>query len=124
MAAAAIDPLTRQCRAVRRLERLFRCERTGRLRRVSHALAQGLIARRDRLIGELFDLERARRAGLAPLPHELHRALTGLAREIEHSRQSAEIRLRQLDTELRFRRGEGRTSGLRGNAGGQVIGRG
>ena len=117
-----IDLAVRECRAARRLTRLFRIERRGRFERHSVETVRQLIGRRAVLVDELAQLEANRHALGAPLPAELGAALGELAREVGAARQSCLARSEQLAAELAQRRGEGRATGLRGGSAGQLLG--
>lgn len=117
-----IDLAMRECRAARRLSRLFRIERLGRFERHPIETVRQLIGRRAVLVDELAQLEAKRRALAAPLPAALDAALGELAREVDAARQSCLARAEQLAAELGQRRGEGRATGLRGGGAGQLLG--
>lgn len=117
-----IDLAVCECRAARRLTRLFRIERLGRFERHPIETVRQLIGRRAMLVDELAQLEVKRRALGAPLPLELGAALGELAHEVGAARQSCLARAEQLAAELAQRRGEGRATGLRGGSAGQLLG--
>lgn len=124
MAAAAADPRVGLPGATRRLARLFRLERLGRLERCPAAMARRLIERRAALIDAVIaGAEYRRRADAAAAhPPALIDALDELALEVGRCRPAAERRLRELTDELSLRRGEAPPSGLRGGAGGRLLG--
>ncbi|HEX3860981.1 MAG TPA: hypothetical protein VHY35_04760 [Stellaceae bacterium] len=111
-----------QCRAARRLARLFRIERHGGFDRRPADVAQRLVERRGTIIAELLALALAP-PGSPLRSAELDSVLRDLAVEVEHARLTAQQRHDTLDSELHFRRGESPT-GIRNGAGGQLLGRG
>lgn len=116
-----LAPSQQESRLARRLSRLFRAERMGRVERWPDEIGAQLRSRRARLIDEMLRLDAQRRA-VAPLgPPELARAMAALAEEIGCSEQRCLDRLAELGAELHRRRGA--ATGLRGG-GGQVLGRG
>jgi hypothetical protein len=109
-------------RAARRLARLFRIERTGRLARRSDEVSARIIERRGLLVAELARLE-ARRQSLAPWTTvELDVAMGGLAKEVERGEQRCLELLAELGVELARRRGG--VTGLRDGTEGRLLGRG
>jgi hypothetical protein len=121
---AAGELMMRQCRVAARLGRLFRSERRGALQRWPDDTVARLVERRGRLVADFLRLENERRTRALPLARDLHAAFATLAREIEDSLRMAEVRAEQLRSELRLLRGEGMPSGVRGNAGGRMLGHG
>ena len=114
----------RERRAVRHLARLFRIERGADGERRPAAATQRLLARRAALIDEVIALDAQRRSNGVPDSQALDAALHRLADELPPARDHALARLRQLEAELRSRRGDRASTGLRGSAGGQLLGRG
>ena len=113
-----------ECRAVRRLVRLFRCERTGRLVRLPPATAARLIERRGTVIAQVVRLE-ARRRSFAPwTTGELDLAMNALASEVDRAEEHCVARLAELRVELAQRHGAGVATGLRDGAAGRLLGRG
>jgi hypothetical protein len=108
----------------RRLGRLFRAERQGRLSGRRRGLAGGLVRRRGELIEALIGTDAARRARRLPISPELRRAAEALAREAALSHDRADVRLRQLRDDLLMARGQGIPTGIRGAAAGRLIGKG
>lgn len=120
--AAALERA--ESRAVRRLARLFRWERTGRLARLPPAVTARLTERRGAVIDQVIRLE-TRRRSLAPwTTGELDRAMDALALEVERAERHNLARLAELGAELARRRGGGAATGLRDGAAGRVLGRG
>ena len=116
--------MRQEIRTARRLARLFRAERTGRLGRRPSETARRFVERRGALIDELVRLE-AQRRSLAPwTPTELDLAIGALRLEVDRAEQFCLALLAQLGAELGQRRGEGRATGLRAGTGGQLLGRG
>jgi hypothetical protein len=111
-------------RLARRLSRLFRIERAGGFDRRPAATVRRLIERRGALIDELIAVERRRRSGNAAGSAALHQSMAQLADEARRSRDCAEAHSARLRAELELRRGRGPATGLRGGAGGTLIGRG
>jgi hypothetical protein len=111
-------------RLARRVARLFRIERAGRLERRPVATARHLIERRGALIDALIATGEFDRRGQHDGPTMLDQALRELAIEVGRCRLPAEQRLAALVAELRVRRGVAPTSGLRGSSGGRFLGSG
>jgi hypothetical protein len=124
MSPAVADPETGLRRTARRITRLFRIERIGRLERRPAATIRRLITRRGALIDALIAAERRRRSDAETRPPALEQAFAELALEVGECRPSAERRLFELAAELRLRRGEVPPTGLRPSIGGQLLGRG
>ena len=124
MIDSATELTQSEIRLVRRLSRLFRCQYSGRLRRRSADAARRLIERRGRLIDELMRMEAKRRSFAQGGHDELDGAMTSLAREVELGKGRCLEVLAELETELTWRRGAGRASGLRDGAAGELLGRG
>jgi hypothetical protein len=119
------NPTMREIRLARRLERLFRVERTGGFARRPAATVRRLVERRGAVVAELLALDAARRGSAPPpLPAELGDALAELGREVKRSMTQAGQQQADLLAELRRRRPGGGSSGLRGGADGRLIGRG
>jgi hypothetical protein len=116
--------IQRECRAVRRLARLFRVERSGHFERLPSEVARRLRDRRGELIAEVQRLE-ARRRSYEPwaLP-QLDVAMGTLAREVHDAERYCLERLAALGAELDGRRGRGTATGLRDGADGHILGRG
>ncbi len=122
MSADVADRQAVRLRLARRLVRLFRIERGGRLDRRPVATARHLIARRGALIAALVaGDEPGRSGGTRGLP-ALDDALRELAFEIGRCRPPAEQRFQELAAELRLRHGETTASGLRRDGGGRLLG--
>jgi hypothetical protein len=113
-----------ESRIMRRLGRLFRIERTGGFDRRPTATVRRLVERRGALIDRLIALDDRRGAVFAPRSGGLDEALADLRREVERARPHAQTRAQRLTAELRLRRGGGVPTGLRGGAGGQLLGKG
>ncbi len=111
-------------RLARRLSRLFRIERTGRLSRRPADMAARLVARRGGLVDELMRLDQRRRSLTPSSLPELDDAMTALAREVGSGEQWCHERLAELEAELDRRRGIGTATGLRDSGAGQLLGRG
>jgi hypothetical protein len=109
---------------LRRLSRLFRAEREGRLSGRRNGVGERLVRRRGDLIEALLRTDAARRALRLPISPELRRAAASLAAEAAQSRHTADARLQQLRDDLLIARGDGIPTGIRGAAGGRIIGRG
>ena len=110
-------------RAARRLARMFRIERSGRLARRSAETVRRFIERRGRVVDELTRLD-ARRQSLAPRKTaELDLAMGDLAREADQAEQNCQELLAELGAELSHRSGTPPT-GLRDGADGRLLGRG
>lgn len=119
MTKTETDTIVRQSRTARRLVRLFKIERTGRLDRLSVATLRRLIERRGALVSELMRLD-GLRGSVRPL--ELEQALSELAREVRASRDIAETRAGRLGVDLRLSRGEGLPTGIRGGGDERFLG--
>src|ERR1700722_18570054 len=105
-----IDPVTalmhREIAIARRLARLFRLERSGRLRRRPVETARRLIAPRACLIEELTRLDERRRS-LAPwVPDGLGLMMGALAQEVERGEQRCLEFLAESGASLSRLRGE------------------
>jgi hypothetical protein len=107
----------------RRIGRLFRYERTATMTRRPD-LMNRLHARRGDLIEALMRADATRRHLRLAITPLLHGALRALWFDIAGARQEADDRLDGLRKELQLARGEGIRSGIRGSAGGRVLGRG
>jgi hypothetical protein len=116
------DPLLRESRIARRLERLFRIERRGGFARLPAPTLHRLTERRARLIEALAELERARRAAHPARSPALDPALAGLAEEVSRSLPLATGQVEALRAELE--QWHGGTSGLRDSSGNRLLGRG
>lgn len=115
------DPEADIRRIARRLSRLFRIERSGGFDRRPAETVRRMIERRDALIDALIAFQR--RHEEAPSP-ALLRSLAELADEARYAQEYAEAQVVRLRAELGLRRGDGRPTGLRGGAEGQLLGRG
>jgi hypothetical protein len=124
MSNAATQLALVQIRTVRRLGRLFRVERTGRLERRPFEVSQRLIGRRAGLVDELVRLDAARRSLAVPPSDELSAAIRDLAGEVDRLQALCAARIEALTLELRQRRGAGQATGLRDGAGGRILGSG
>jgi hypothetical protein len=122
MAAAGRDIVAYETDLARRLDRLFRGERNGRLARRPPMAAERLLERRGQLIAALIRADATRRALLLPVSADLSRAAEALWRETGLARRCADARLDQLRADLLMSRGEGIPSGIRGVADRRVIG--
>jgi hypothetical protein len=111
-----------ECRAARRLARLFRIERNDRFDHRPAATVARLIARRGVLIAALIALDSRRRAAAAPVSIALAEAVAELRRETERARDPADSRLQRIFKDLRISRGEGLATGLRASDGGRHLG--
>jgi hypothetical protein len=114
----------REIRIVRRLSRLFRIERSGRLGRRPLDTVRRLIDRRGLLIEELMRLDARRRASALGASGELDLAMGAFATEIEEGGRRCQEVLAELGAELSRLRGEGAATGLRDGVAGQLLGRG
>jgi hypothetical protein len=114
----------REIRIVRRLSRLFRIERSGRLGRRPLDTVRRLIDRRGLLIEELMRLDARRRASALGASGELDLAMAAFATEIEEGGRRCQEVLAELGAELSRLRGEGAATGLRDGVAGQLLGRG
>lgn len=123
-----VDPGTelmrRELLVARRLARLFRLERSGRLWRWPVDTARRLIDRRARLIDELARLEERRRSLTPRTVDDLDLTMGALAREVEQGEQRCLELLAELGARLSRLRGQGTATGLRDSAGGRLLGRG
>lgn len=124
MTSEEIMLMRREIRAARRLVRLFRIERSGRLGRRPRPTVRQLIERRGALIDELVRLEAKRRSCAPWTLTELDLAMGALRLEMERTEQSCQALLARLGAELGRLRGAGGATGLRGDAGGQLLGSG
>lgn len=117
------DIIAHEVRLARRIGRLFRCEQgVGSTR--SPGLMDRLRARRGELIDALMSADSARRQRQMPIAPHLEEAMRALWREVDCARRDADRRLDWLRTELLLARGEGMSTGIRGSAGGRVLGSG
>ena len=114
----------RELRVMRRLSRLFRLERDGRLERWPMRFDFALIARRGRCIEELMTLDAERRRCGAAADHRLHGAAQALAQEIDGTLKPTEARAERLRSDVKVLRGEGSNSGKKGFSTGKILGRG
>jgi hypothetical protein len=122
VSAEAPDLVGDECRAARRLARLFRIERNDRFDHRPAAMVARLIARRGALITALMALDDRRRAAAAPASIALSTALAELRRDTERARAPADARLQRIFKDLRISRGEGLATGLRAGDGGRHLG--
>jgi hypothetical protein len=118
------DLTTLECRAARRLTRLFRIERNGDFTRWPIETWRQLLHRRSAVIDEVLHLEKKRRTHATLIPAELGDALAELSREVARSRALAETRVALLAEELSRRHGQSPATGIRANLAGQLLGRG
>ena len=124
MSDPAGDLVRREMQIAHRLVRLFRVERSGRLMRRPAATARRLIDRRGHLIEELTRLEEQRRLLAPSVSDSLDAVMSALAQEADRGEQRCLEFLAEIGARLSALRGEGTASGLRGHAGGQLLGRG
>jgi hypothetical protein len=122
MSATATNPDAALPRVTRRVARLFRIERTGRLERCPAPMAQRLICRRGALIQALIAADYQRRADAAAQSPALAEALGDLASEVGRCRPATERRLEELAAELRLRGGAAAPTGLRSGVSGRLLG--
>jgi hypothetical protein len=116
--------MRQEVQAARRLARLFRIERSGCLARRPGETGRQFLDRRGVLVDELARLE-AKRQSIAPgTPTELDLAMDALRLEVDRAEQFCLALLARLGAELGRLRGEGRVTGLRDSASGQLLGRG
>jgi hypothetical protein len=115
--------IVRESRIARRLARLFKVERAGRLDRLRSAAIGRLIARRAELVENLLDLERLRCTSASPPSSELERALAELRQEVNQASAQMRARMEQISADLRARLGEGPPSGIRGSGNGRLLGK-
>jgi hypothetical protein len=118
----AASLMERECRAVRRLARLFRIERAGRFERLASDVARRLRARRGELIEEVQRLEAKRRSFEPWTLPQIDVAMGTLAREVDDAERYCLERLAVLGAELEQRRSHG--TGLRNGTDGRILGRG
>ncbi len=118
------DMTIRESRAARRLGRLFKIERAGGFDRRPVATVRRLIERRGALVTELLLLDGTRRSHASPRSAELEQVLGELAREVNQSLHDSETRVERLGTDLRLRRSDGVSTGVRDGASGHLLGRG
>lgn len=121
MSEIPFDPEADARRIARRLSRLFRIERSGGFDRRPAATVRRIVERRDALIDALIAFQRQHEE--APTAAFL-RSLAELADEVRYAQEYAEAQIVRLRMELGLRRGDGRPTGLRGGADGQLLGRG
>jgi hypothetical protein len=123
-----VDPGTelmrRELLVARRLARLFRFERSGRVWRWPADTVRRLIDRRGRLIDELTRLEERRRSLTPWALDDLDLTMGALAREVEQGEQRCLELLAELGARLNRLRGQGTATGLRDGASGRLLGRG
>jgi hypothetical protein len=118
------DILAHEGHLARRVGRLFRMERVGRLIGRSEELTRRLRDRRGELIDALIRTDAARRHLGIPISPELQRAIEALWRESGDTKRDADARLDRLRADLLMARGDGIPSGIRGGAGGRIIAQG
>jgi hypothetical protein len=118
------DIVAHESHLARRIARLFRMERVGRLIGRSQELTQRLRDRRGELIDALMRTDAARRNLRILISPELQRAVEALWRESGDAKRDADARLDRLRADLLMARGEGIPSGIRGSAAGRIIARG
>lgn len=124
MPASERDIVAHESLLARRVGRLFRVERAGRLAERAPDLAQRLLDRRHELIDALIRTDTARRNLKIPISPELQHAAEGLWREAGEMRRVADMRLDRLRADLLLARGDGIPTGIRGLSNSRVIGRG
>lgn len=116
--------MAKQCRAARRLARLFRIERSDRFERWPFEARQKLVQRRNEMIDDMLRAEKMWRAQTGLAPSGLGDALQNLMREIGRLQPIAEARVAALAEQLHPRGGINAASGFRQTGGGQLLGRG
>ena len=116
--------IRQEYRVARRLARLFRIERSGRIEDWPSTIVERLIGRRQHLIDELLRLEERRRSREPSPRAELDLAMGALAQEADWAEQHCLARLAELGAELHRRRGGGTATGLRTSPDGQLLGHG
>jgi hypothetical protein len=109
--------------AARRLCRLFRAERGGIEGRKALTVRR-LVERRGALIEALIAAEDRRGGGRAAPSPKLVQAFAELALEVDRCRAQATTRVERLRWALRLRLGDRQASGVRGDGGGRLLGRG
>lgn len=114
----------RERHMMRRLSRLFRLERNGRLDRWPIGSVFALVTRRSRCIKELMTLDAERRRCGGKPDRRLDDAAQALAREIDEALRPVEARAERLRSDVKVLRGEGSTSGMKGFSAGKILGRG
>ena len=114
----------RESRTARRLGRLFKIECGGGFDRLPLVTIWRIIERRDAVIRELLKLDDLRRSLAPSRSAELDQAIRELARNVTQASNCARSRAEKIDGDLRARRGEGITTGIRGRPEGQLLGRG
>lgn len=123
MSRSEHDIVSQEVFLARRVGRLFRCERAVAATRPPE-LMNRLRLRRGDLIDALVRADETRRHLNVPATPPLQDAMRSLWCDIDSARRHADNRLDRLRMELRLARGEGMRSGVRGSAGGRMLGRG
>jgi hypothetical protein len=116
------DIRTHEAHLARRLGRLFRIERSGRLQQRGADVTARLQVRRGELIAALMRTEATRRQLRLATTPALHQALAALWHETGAMHRVADRRLQQSRSELLLARGEGIPSGIRGTLAGRLLG--
>jgi hypothetical protein len=124
MSESKSDLHLRESRTARRLGRLFKIECAGGFDRLPLVTIWRIIERRGALIRELLKLDDLRRSLASSGSAELDRAIRELARNVSRASNCARSRAEKIDGDLRARRGEGVTTGIRSGPDGQLLGRG
>ena len=113
----------REAAVAHRLRRLFTAERTNGFDRQPAATTWRIIERRGAVIEELQKLDDLRRALSPSRSVQLDRALRELAQEVSRASKDATGRLEQIGDDLRVRRGQSMSTGIRGGSDGRLLGR-
>ena len=114
----------RESRTARRLGRLFKIECAGGFDRRPLVTVWQIIERCGALVRELLKLDDLRRSLALSRSAELDQALRDLVRNVKLALNCARNRAEKIDGDLRARRGEGITTGIRSGRDGQLLGRG
>jgi hypothetical protein len=123
MTESGTDLHLREVAVAHRLRRLFMTERATGFDRQPAATTWRIIERRGAVIEELQKLDDLRRALSRSRSIQLDRALRELAQEVSQASKDATRRLEQIGEDLRVRRGEGASTGIRGSSDGRLLGR-
>jgi hypothetical protein len=123
MTKSGTDLHLREAAVAHRLRRLFTAERANGFDRQPAATTWRIIERRGAMIEELQKLDDLRRALSLSRSIQLDRALRELAQEVSRASKDATRRLEQIGEDLRVRRREGASTGIRGSSDGRLLGR-
>jgi hypothetical protein len=123
MADEAATLIGQEIRTARRLARLFRLAGSKRAEQSSE-IALLLARRRDTVVAELTQIEAKRQPVTGPEPVELAAAMAALRAAVDGGERHCRGLIARLSAELGRLRGESATTGLRGDAGGQLLGQG